>query len=41
MVIDGIEPPIFISGNVDGADDHNEKLINKYRKRIPLLTKGL
>lgn len=41
MVIDGIEPPIFISGNVDGADVHNEKLIKKYRKRIPLLTKGL
>jgi uncharacterized phosphosugar-binding protein len=41
MVIDGFEPPIFISGNVDGADDHNEGLIEKYRKRIPLLTKGL
>ncbi|MGD6959147.1 SIS domain-containing protein [Rossellomorea aquimaris] len=41
MVIDGFEPPIFLSGNVDGADDHNEGLIEKYRKRIPLLTKGL
>ncbi|MGE6754201.1 SIS domain-containing protein [Rossellomorea sp. NPDC071047] len=41
MVEDGFEPPIFISGNVDGADDHNEGLIEKYRKRIPLLTKGL
>lgn len=41
MVADGFEPPIFISGNVDGADDHNEGLIEKYRKRIPLLTKGL
>jgi uncharacterized phosphosugar-binding protein len=41
MVKDGFEPPIFISGNVDGADDHNERLIEKYRKRIPLLTKGL
>ncbi|MCR8847563.1 SIS domain-containing protein [Rossellomorea sp. SC111] len=37
----GFEPPIFISGNVDGAGDHNERLIEKYRGRIPLLTKGL
>ncbi|MGM0754289.1 MAG: SIS domain-containing protein [Bacillota bacterium] len=41
MLEEGFEPPIFISGNVDGADDHNEGLIEKYRKRIPLLTKGL
>jgi uncharacterized phosphosugar-binding protein len=41
MVEEGYEPPIFISGNVDGADDHNEVLIEKYHKRIPLLTKGL
>jgi uncharacterized phosphosugar-binding protein len=37
----GFEPPIFISGNVNGAGDHNERLIEKYRGRIPLLTKGL
>ncbi|MHA7137692.1 SIS domain-containing protein [Rossellomorea arthrocnemi] len=41
MVTDGFEPPIFISGNVDGAENHNERLIEKYRQRIPLLTKGL
>ncbi|MGG1630137.1 SIS domain-containing protein [Rossellomorea sp. NRS-1567] len=41
MVVDGFEPPIFISGNVDGAENHNEGLIEKYRQRIPLLTKGL
>ncbi|WP_044338080.1 SIS domain-containing protein [Rossellomorea aquimaris] len=41
MLEEGFEPPIFISGNVDGADDHNVGLIEKYRKRIPLLTKGL
>ncbi|PFA70475.1 hypothetical protein CN378_01435 [Bacillus sp. AFS015802] len=41
MVEEGYEPPIFISGNVNGADDHNQGLIEKYHKRIPLLTKGL
>jgi uncharacterized phosphosugar-binding protein len=41
MVEEGFEPPIFKSGNVDGADDHNKGLIEKYRKRIPLLTRGL
>ncbi|MGG4167826.1 SIS domain-containing protein [Rossellomorea vietnamensis] len=41
MAEGGYEPPIFISGNVDGAGDHNERLIEKYRRRIPLLTKGL
>jgi uncharacterized phosphosugar-binding protein len=41
MAESGFEPPIFISGNVDGAGDHNERLIEKYRRRIPLLTKGL
>ena len=34
----GFEPPIFLSGNIDGADEHNTKLINKYRERIPLLS---
>lgn len=41
MVEEGFEPPIFISGNVDGSNDHNEGLIEKYSRRIPLLTKGL
>ncbi|ELK44455.1 SIS domain-containing protein [Halobacillus sp. BAB-2008] len=30
----GMEPPIFKSGNVDGADDHNSRLIEKYKGRI-------
>ncbi|MBW3111234.1 SIS domain-containing protein [Bacillus sp. MCCB 382] len=41
MAEEGFEPPIFKSGNVNGAEDHNERLIEKYRRRIPLLTKGL
>ncbi|MGI2329201.1 SIS domain-containing protein [Planococcus sp. YIM B11945] len=34
----GIEPPIFLSGNIDGADDHNNGLVEKYQERIPLLS---
>lgn len=34
-------PPIFLSGNLAGADDHNLQLVEKYKKRIPLLTEGL
>ncbi|TZE82963.1 SIS domain-containing protein [Calorimonas adulescens] len=30
----GYEPPIFISGNIDGADEHNRKLMERYRDRI-------
>ena len=33
----GIDPPIFLSGNIEGADKHNEKLIVNYKKRISLL----
>ncbi|MDQ0339341.1 putative phosphosugar-binding protein [Caldalkalibacillus uzonensis] len=34
----GIEPPVFLSGNLDGAEAHNQALIEKYRERIPLLS---
>lgn len=34
----GYEPPVFKSGNIDGADEHNQRLIEKYKKRIPLLS---
>jgi uncharacterized phosphosugar-binding protein len=33
-----IEPPVFLSGNIDGADDHNNKLVDKYKGRISLLS---
>lgn len=33
----GIEPPVFLSGNMDGADEHNSRLVVKYKKRIRLL----
>lgn len=34
----GVEPPVFLSGNIDGADAHNAALIANYRERIPLLS---
>lgn len=33
----GIEPPVLLSGNLDGADEHNKALIDKYKSRIPML----
>ena len=32
----GIDPPILLSGNVDGAELYNEALVNQYKTRIPL-----
>ncbi|WP_106767602.1 SIS domain-containing protein [Paenibacillus faecalis] len=37
MIEQGSEPPVFLSGNIDGADEHNEALIKRYQGRIPLL----
>lgn len=37
MVRNNFNPPIFKSGNADGAEEHNKKLIEKYKDRIPLL----
>ncbi|WP_028991649.1 sugar isomerase domain-containing protein [Thermoanaerobacter thermocopriae] len=34
MVENDYIPPILLSGNIDGADMHNKKLIEKYKKRI-------
>ncbi|WP_043932415.1 SIS domain-containing protein [Bacillus sp. EB01] len=34
----GFVPPIFLSGNIDGADSHNNTLVERYQNRIPLLS---
>jgi uncharacterized phosphosugar-binding protein len=39
MIENNFEPPIFKSGNADGAEEHNRDLINKYKGRIPMLEK--
>lgn len=31
------EPPIFLSGNIPDADEHNQSLVDQYKERIPLL----
>ncbi|MED1673697.1 SIS domain-containing protein [Pallidibacillus thermolactis] len=41
MAESNVEPPIFLSGNLEGADQHNKSLIKKYEKRIPLLTMNM
>ncbi|MFL1676880.1 SIS domain-containing protein [Paenibacillus dendritiformis] len=38
MAEQGYNPPVFLSGNIDGADEHNNALIERYRERIPLLS---
>jgi len=30
----GMEPPVFLSGNLDGAAEHNRKLLDRYWSRI-------
>jgi len=30
----GEEPPILRSYNLDGADEHNQKLFERYRSRL-------
>lgn len=37
MADSGFALPIFLSGNIDGADAHNGRLIERYRDRISLL----
>lgn len=41
MVENDFEPPVFLSGNIEGSDDHNQRLLDRYGKRIPLLVAGL
>ncbi|WP_153462908.1 SIS domain-containing protein [Sediminibacillus terrae] len=32
----GFQPPVFLSGNIEGADAHNQHLIEKYSDRVRL-----
>lgn len=34
LVKRGITPPVFISANVDGGDEHNKKVFKKYQHQI-------
>jgi len=33
----GVEPPVFLSANLDGGDAHNARLLEKYRGRVTYL----
>ena len=30
----GVEPPVFMSANLDGGDEHNQKLFEQYKQNI-------
>ena len=34
LIQKGVEPPVFISANVGGSDDHNLRLLDQYRSRL-------
>jgi uncharacterized phosphosugar-binding protein len=34
MIKKNLVPPVFLSGNIEGAEEHNLKLIEKYKKRV-------
>jgi uncharacterized phosphosugar-binding protein len=38
MADSGFEPPVFLSGNLEKADERNNRLVEKYRDRIRLLS---
>lgn len=33
-VANGLEPPVFMSANVDGGDAYNEKMLKRYQEKI-------
>lgn len=37
LVSEGVTPPVWVSANVPGGEEHNKKWIEKYRSRIRLL----
>jgi uncharacterized phosphosugar-binding protein len=30
----GFQPPVFMSGNLDGSDEYNNRLMDRYKKRV-------
>ncbi|CAG9621159.1 SIS domain-containing protein [Sutcliffiella rhizosphaerae] len=37
MAENNTQPPVFLSGNIEGADSHNQTLIDQYKDKIELL----
>ncbi|WP_077624747.1 SIS domain-containing protein [Sediminibacillus massiliensis] len=36
LIEKGVEPPVFKSGNLDGTDEHNQRLLERYSDRLKL-----
>ncbi len=36
LLKEGIKPPVFLSSNVEGGDEHNLKIVEKYKSRLNL-----
>ena len=34
MIADGIVPPVFMSANLDGGDEHNARIFEEYKDNI-------
>ena len=34
MIADGIVPPVFMSANIDGGDEHNARIFEEYKDNI-------
>lgn len=34
LIADGIVPPVFLSANLDGGDEHNKKIFAEYKENI-------
>ncbi|WP_226894834.1 SIS domain-containing protein [Oceanobacillus oncorhynchi] len=41
LIKTGQVPPVFLSGNITGSDEHNKKLLDIYGKKVPLLIKNM
>lgn len=41
LIENGTTPPVFISGNIAGSDEHNQRLLEKYGEKVPLLIKNM
>ncbi|WP_066055071.1 SIS domain-containing protein [Robertmurraya korlensis] len=41
MLEEGKEPPVFLSNNANDAGSHNQRLIDRYKERIPMLVTNI
>lgn len=34
MAVKGITPPVYVSGNIEGGQEHNKKFIEQYKYKL-------